>query len=81
MIERRNKIEYKFIKFNDNKEIMINILDVSLFFNEKINGSNPYFNITFLFKNGNNLTLRYELVNEDKYNEDVNYLNSLKSRR
>lgn len=74
-------MEYKFIKFNDNKKVAINILDVTLFFNEKINGSNSYFNITFLFKNGNNLTLRYELENEDKYNEDVDCLNGLKSRR
>ena len=72
---------YKFIKFNDNKEVTINILDITLFFNQKINGSNAYFNITFLFKNGESLTIRYELENEGKYNEDVKYLDSLTSRR
>ncbi len=74
-------MENKFIKFNDNMRTTINISDITLFFKQKIDGSNAYFNMTFLFKNGENLTLRYELENEDKYNEDVKYLDSLISRR
>ena len=74
-------MEYKFIKFNDNKNVIINILDITLFFHEKINTYNAYFNITLLFKNGNNLTLRYELENEEKFNKDIDYLYSLTSKR
>ncbi|BFK81472.1 hypothetical protein I3900191A7_16170 [Clostridium baratii] len=71
-------MENKFIKFNDGCGSIINVSDISVVFGYE---KGEECNITFLFKSGENLTLRYPIENKEYYQKDLNYINSLTSRR
>lgn len=67
-------MEYKFVKFEDESRMVINIVDISYYL---IKGDKTYDTILMLLSNGKYVELKYSKTRKESFNRDVEYLNSL----
>ena len=71
----------KLIKLNDNLGTIINLEQVEYIWTSYTEGSNPYYTINIGFISGDVKHLRYEMTNEDMYEEDRKYILGFVNRR
>jgi len=71
-------VENKLIKFNDTNSTIINVSDILTVFGMC---ESKEYKILFQLRGGIDMTIYYKLEYADNYKKDLDYLNSLTSRR